>query len=155
VQERVVTAAADPNFVFARLEAAVDSLRTSLAVVGLLAVVALGVSIYALTKTDDSSGTGSRSGLATDARVSSVEDRVDRLSRQLQTLRSSRSAGVGKSSTDTAALENRVGELESTVKTLADRPATDATQAVQELSGRIDDVAKDVEALKQAQQTTP
>ena len=152
VQERVVTPAADPNFVLARLEDAVDSLRTWLAVVGMLAVVALGVSVYALTKADDSSGDGgSRAGLASDERVSRVDDRVDRLSRQVQSLR----AGDGSGGDDAAALEDRIGELESTVKTLADRPAQDATQAVEELSGRIDDLAKDVEALKQAQQTTP
>ena len=147
-----MTPAADPNFVLARLEDAVDSLRTWLAVVGMVAVVALGVSVYALTKADESSGDdpASRAGLASDERVSSLDDRVDRLSRQLQNLR----AGDG-SGGDTDALEERIGELESTVKTLADRPAQDATQAVEELSGRIDDLARDVEALKQAQQQTP
>lgn len=143
--------ATDVSFALARLEDAVASLRTWLAVVGLLAVVALGASIYALTREDDASN-GSRRGLASDERVSRLDDRVDRLSRQLQGVRASGAAS--KDDADTTALGDRIDELEKTVQQLSDRPATDATQAVEELSGRIDDLAQDVEQLKQAQ-TTP
>ncbi len=150
VEERVVAPGVDPNFVLARLEDAVASLRTWLAVVALLSLVALGASIYALTREDDDAGSGSRSGLASDERVSRLDDRVDRLSRQLRSVR----AGATDDG-DTAQLGTRIDELESTVETLADRPAPDAapdaTQAVQDLSGRIDDLARDVEQLKQAQ----
>ncbi|MDX6721010.1 MAG: hypothetical protein QOJ63_3264, partial [Solirubrobacteraceae bacterium] len=44
----------------------------------------------------------------------------------------------------------------STVKTLSARPAPkDPTQAIAQLSGRIDDLRSDVDALKQAQSTSP
>lgn len=146
-QERVVTPAVDPNVVLLRLEDAIGSLRTGLMVVGVIAVAALGVAIYALTKADDSGG-GSRAGLASDSRVTQLDDRIDRLSRQVQGLRS----GAGASSD---AVEARVSALEKTVKTLAERPSTDPQQAIDQLSGRIDDIARDVEALKQTQSQTP
>jgi hypothetical protein len=150
IEERYVAPAADPNALLLRVEDMIASLRTGLVIVGVIAVAALGVAIYALMK-DDGSG-GSRSGLASDSRVSRVNDRVDRLSRQVQDLRST----GGSSNDDTAALGDRIAALEKTVKTLADRPAPgDATQAVKVLSGRIDDVTRDVEALKSAQAQTP
>ena len=154
VQERVVAPAADPGYVIARLEDALASLRTWLAVVALLAIVALGVAIYALTRDDDTTS-GSRSGLATDERVSRVDDRVDRLSRQVQSVRASRSAGSSSGAAATSELSDRVDQLETTVKSLSNSSAPDATQAIKDLSGRIDDVAQDVEQLKQDQATTP
>ena len=136
--------AVDVTAVLVRLEDAVNSVRTGLMIVGVIAVAALGVAIYALVKEDD---TSSSAGGASSARVSELDDRVDRLSRQVQDARSS-----DNSSDDTAALGDRVDALERTVKTLADRPQPgDATQAVQELSDRIDDLAGDVEQLKTAQ----
>jgi hypothetical protein len=146
VEERYVSPAADPNAILLRLEDAVNSLRTGLMIVGVIAVAALGVAIYALMK-DEGGGAGSRSGLATDSRVSQLDDRIDRLSRQVQDLRSGASSGGAD-----AGLGDRVEALETTVKELADRPTPgDATQAVQELSDRIDDVTADVEQLKSAQ----
>jgi len=145
VEERYVAPAADPNAVLLRLEDAVNSLRTGLMTVGVIAVAALGVAIYALMTQEDG-GTGSRSGLASDSRVSQLDDRIDRLSRQVQDARSDAAGGD-----DATALGDRVEALEGTVKELADRPAPgDATQAVQELSDRIDDIAADVEQLKSA-----
>jgi outer membrane murein-binding lipoprotein Lpp len=145
-----VTPAPDSSLPLSRLEDAVASLRTWLAVVGVLAVVALGVATYALTRANDT--TGSRGGLASDERVSRVADRVDRLSREVQGLRTARGtpAGAGAGS-DSAAVGGRLDALERTVRTLSDRPSTDASQAVQDLAGRIDDLARDVEQLKQAQ----
>jgi len=152
VQEHVVAPAVDPNLILVRLEDAVASLRTWLTIVGLLAVVALGVAIYGLTRDAGTSG-GSRSGLATDKRVTRVNDRVDRLSGQVQTLRASRTGNSGGAST--TALSDRLDTLESTVRTLSSRPSTDATQAVKDLSDRIDTLSRDVDALKQQAQTTP
>jgi hypothetical protein len=146
VDERFVTPAVDAGAVLLRLDDAVSSLRTGLMIVGVIAVAALGVAIYALMK-DDGGGTGSRNGLATDSRVSQLDDRIDRLSRQVQGVRSDASGGA-----DAAALGARVKALEGTVKELADRPVPgDATQAVQKLSDRIDAVTADVEQLKAAQ----
>jgi hypothetical protein len=59
-----------------------------------LAVVALGVAIYAVTR-DDNTSRGSRKGVASDERVTRVDGRVDRLSRQLQSVRASRPAHGG------------------------------------------------------------
>ena len=142
-EERVAPAGADVNVILLRLEDAIGSLRTGLMIVGVVAVAALGVAIYSLMQSDDEGG-GSRSGLATDSRVSELDDRVDRISRQVQDLRSGDGAGGD-------AQEERVAALEKTVKDLAERPSADPQQAIDELSGRIDDIAEEVEALKQAQ----
>ena len=140
VEERVVERDVDVGTALARLEDTLESLRTGLMIVGALAVLALGVAIYALLNDDD--GGGSRAGLASDERVSRLDDRVDRLSRQVR--------GVRAGNRDSAAVEDRVASLERTVETLAERPAAgDATQAVEELSERIDDLATDVERLEQ------
>ena len=145
VEERYVAPAADPNAILLRLEDAVNSLRTGLMIVGVIAVAALGVAIYALLQ-DDDGGSATRGNAASESRVSQLDDRVDRLSRQVQDAR------AAARNDDTAELGDRVEALEGTVKQLADRPAPgDATQAVQELSDRIDDVAADVEQLKTAQ----
>jgi hypothetical protein len=138
----------DPNLVLLRLEQTIGSLRTGLMAVGVIAVAALGVAAYALVKANDDGGrSGSTSGLATNKRVSQLDDRLDRLSRQVQDARSGDNAAGGGDVSD------RVAALERTVKSLADRPSTDPQEAIDQLSGRIDDVAKDVEALQQGQST--
>jgi hypothetical protein len=142
-EQRGAAPGVDPNVILVRLEDAVGSLRTGLTIVGVIAVAALAVAIYALVQANDSSSAGSRNGLATDSRVSQLEDRVDRLSRQVQDLRS----GGGSS----AALDSRIAALERTVKTLASRPSTDPTPAIDELSGRVNALSQDVEQLKQTQ----
>jgi outer membrane murein-binding lipoprotein Lpp len=146
VEERIAPVV-DPSVILLRLEDAVDNLRTWLAIVGLVSVVALGVAIYAALDDDTSRTGGSTTGLASDERVSRIENRVDRLSRQLQDLRTDGGGGD-----DTAALAARVDELESAVKSQSGQGAASGTQdAVDELSSRIDDLAGDVEQLKQAQ----
>lgn len=147
-EERVVAPAADPSMILLRLEDAVRSLRTGLMVVGVIAVAALGVGIYALMQAGDDAAGGSRSGLASDSRVSQLGDRIDRISRQVQGLRAAGAAGGGAADGEVA---GRVAALEKTVQTLADRPSTDPQQAIDQLSGRIDDIAQDVKALQQAQ----
>jgi hypothetical protein len=141
-EQRGAAPGVDPNVILLRLEDAIGSLRTGLTIVGVIAVAALAVAIYALVQADGSSSGGSRGDLATDSRVSQLEDRVDRLSRQVQELRS---GGGG----DNAALDSRIAALERTVKTLASRPSTDPTPAIDELSGRLESLSRDVEQLKQ------
>ncbi|HEV2777524.1 MAG TPA: hypothetical protein VGV90_18180 [Solirubrobacteraceae bacterium] len=146
VEERYAAPAADANAILLRLDDAVDSLRTGLMIVGVIAVAALGVAIYALMS-DDGGGRAANGDAASDSRVSQLDDRIDRLSRQVQDVRSD-----ARGNDDAAGLGDRVEALEGTVKELADRPAPgDATQAVQDLAERIDDVAADVEQLKTAQ----
>jgi outer membrane murein-binding lipoprotein Lpp len=149
VRERVTTPVVDPNVILLRLEDSIDALRTWLAVVGLVAVAALAVALYAVLDDDTSSTAASSRGQASDERVTRVETRVDRLSRQVQDLRS------GGGADDTAALANRIDALEKTVKSQSSQPAAGGTQpAIDELSGRIDDLASDVEELKNTR-TTP
>ena len=146
--ERLVAPAVDPNVILLRLEAAIESLRTWLVVVGLVAVAALGVALYAILGDDDGGGgSGSTSGLASDERASRLDNRIDRLSRQVQDLRSGDAGGD-----ESAALAGRVDSLESTVKSLSGQPAASGTQdAIDELSKRIDDLSGRVEQLQQAQ----
>jgi outer membrane murein-binding lipoprotein Lpp len=152
VEERVVAPAVDPSVLLLRLEDAIDNLRTWLVVIGLVAVVALGVALYALLDDDTSrSAGGSPTGVASDERVSQIENRVDRLSRQLQDVRADGAGGD-----DTSALAARIDQLESAIKSQSGQGAdTSGTQdAIDELSSRIDDLAGDVEQLKSSQ-TTP
>jgi len=137
VDERVVAApAVDPNLLLLRLEDTVDSLRTWLLFVAVLALAALGVALYAVLSKDDGAG----GNAASSERVARLDDRVDRLSRQVQAARSG--------SSDTAGVADRVSAVERTVKSLAERPApADATQAIEQLSGRIDALSDE---LKQA-----
>jgi outer membrane murein-binding lipoprotein Lpp len=152
IEERVVAQAVDPNVILLRLEDAIDALRTWVVIVGLVAVAALAVAIWAVTHDDTSGRGGSRSGLASDERVSQIETRVDRLSRQVQDLRAS-----GASGSDPAALGGRIDNLESQIKSLSGQSSASGgtQQAVDELSSRIDDLASQVEQLKKSQTTTP
>ena len=83
VEERYVSPGVDPNAVLLRLEDSVNSLRTGLMIVGVIAVAALGVAIYASMQRRRRR-LGLASGLASDSRVSQLDDRIDRLSRQVQ-----------------------------------------------------------------------
>jgi hypothetical protein len=145
-ESRAPAPGVDPNVIILRLENAIGSLRTGLMLVGAVAVAALGVALYALLGDDGGAAGG---GAASDSRVAQLEDRVDRLSRQLEDVRSGGDGGSG----DTAALDERVGALERTVKTLAERPAADPQEAIDELASRIDALSRDVEELQDAQPT--
>lgn len=144
--ERVVPAGADPNLLFVRLEDTISSLRTALVIVGVLAVAALGLGLYAVLSNDNSTGT--TRGAASADRVARLDDRVDRLSRQVQQLRSS-----------TNALTRRVDDLSRQLATLRSESAggpasSDTTQALQDLNKRVDDLSRQVQQLGQTQ-TTP
>jgi hypothetical protein len=147
-EERVIAEpAVDPNVILLRLEDAIEGLRTWLVIVGLIALAALCVAVYALATDDEGDGRGTRAsqtGLATDERVTQLEDRIDRISRQVQGLRSE-----ARSNDDTAGLDDRIAALEKSVQ--SDEGAGDATQAVEQLSGRVDELSKDIEELKSAQ----
>lgn len=148
VEERVLaTPAVDPNVILLRIEDAIEGLRTWLVIVGIVALAALGVAVYALATDDEGDGRGaSRTGLASDERVTQLENRIDRISRQVQDVRSD--AG----NNDTDALGGRIDALEKSVETLSGQASGgDATQAVEQLSGRVDELSKAVDDLKSAQ----
>ena len=152
IQERIVEPVVDPNVILLRLEDAIDSLRSWLLIIGLVALAALAVAIYAVVDDDTSRGRGSATGLASDDRVSRIENRVDRLSRQVQDLRTGDTASGGG---DTAALAGRIDDLEAAVEDLpSSGAASSGTQeAIDTLSSRIDDLARDVQQLKSSQST--
>jgi polyhydroxyalkanoate synthesis regulator phasin len=152
-QERVVepaVAPVDPNLMFVRLEDAISSLRTGLIFVGVLTVLAIGLAIYAITQTnDDSNNAGTRG--ASSQRVATLDDRVDRLSRQVQQARADaraaralttridslsrsvsalRAQGAGggaaasQVASDITALDKRLDTLEQQVQDLSNQPTT-------------------------------
>jgi TolA-binding protein len=144
-----VPVATDATLLFARLEDAISSLRTALVVVGVLAVAALGLALYAVLH--DSGSTGTTRGAASADRVARLDDRVDRLSRQVQQLRSG-SAGA-------PALTRRLDELSRQVAALrsqggSDAASQDTAQGLQDLNQRVDDLSRRVDELSQAP-TTP
>lgn len=147
--ERVVEprgpVATDPTFLLTRLEDAISSLRTWLVLVGVLAAAALGLALYAVLSPDD----GTTRGAASSERVSRLDDRVDRLSRQVQELRSS--------SRGTDALSGRVDALSRQIATLRSQgsSSTDTTRAIEDLNRRVDDLSRQVQRLGGQTQTTP
>jgi hypothetical protein len=127
-----------------RLEDAVRSLRTALAFVGVLAAAALGVAIYALAEADDDDG--AREG-ASRERVSRLDDRVDRLSRQLQRTRAS--DGGDAEERDLRSLERDVDQLGTSVQRLQDSAAAGGDSAA--LEERVDRLAQQVAELRETQ----
>jgi hypothetical protein len=150
VVEPGVPVAADASMLIVRLEDAISSLRTALIFVGLLAVLATGLSIYALTRESDTSAS-TTANAASDTRVARLEDRVDRISRQVQSLRASVRTDNG--------LSQRVDDLAKTVATLRSQSgdgaaSSDVTQAIADLDGRLDRIEQQVQSLDQGA-TTP
>ena len=137
--------------VWVRLEDTISSLRTVLAVIGVLAIVAIGLALYAVLRDDGSTGT--TPGAASADRVARLDDRVDRLSRQLQKLRSG--------SSNPNVLARRVDDLSKEVDALRSQggagggASSDTTQALQDLSQRVDDLSSQVDQLSQNQTTPP
>lgn len=147
VVEPGVPVAADASMLIVRLEDAISSLRTALIFVGLLAVLATGLAIYALTREDDAPARTSANA-ASDTRVARLEDRIDRISRQVQALRVSSRSDSG--------IDQRVDDLAKTVATLRSQPgdsatAPDVTQAITDLDGRLDRIEQQVQSLDQGQ----
>jgi methyl-accepting chemotaxis protein len=153
VEHGVAAPATDPSAMFARLEDAIRSLRTGLIVVGLLSALALGIGLYALLRADETDDETRRGASA--ERVARLDDRVDRLSRQVQGLRADREG--------TNELADRVDRLSRSVTSLRGQAAggdddaaaaADATQAVEQLGQRVDDLSTQVEELRQNQDQT-
>ncbi len=157
VEHGVAAPVTDWGVLIARLEDAIHSLRTGLIVVGLLSALALGVALYSLLANDDNQGDGRREASAD--RVARLDDRVDRLSRQVQGLRADREG--------TNELASRVDKLSRSVSSLrgqaasgggdddAAAAAADARQVVEQLGERVDDLSQQVEELRQNQTTQP
>ncbi len=145
VEHGVAAPATDWSAMFARLEDAISSLRTGLIVVGLLSALALGVALYSLLRDDDRDTRRA----ASSERVARLDDRVDRLSRQVQALRADQEG--------TDALAERVDRLSRSVSSLRSQAAgggADTTQAIEQLGERVDDLSRQVQELRQNPTTT-
>ena len=123
------------------------SLRTWLAVVGVLAVAALGVGLWALLTQEEESD--AQQG-ATAASVSSLRERVSDLESDVEDLATKSS--VSKVREDQADLEKQVDELGKAAEGGED---TDALkQSVDDLEGEVEQLQQDVDDLR-AQQDQP
>lgn len=134
-----------------RLEDAVSSLRTALAIVGVLAAAALGVAIYAVIQAEEEND--GRAG-ASSGRVADLDDRVDRLSRQVREVRAAN--GGDAESGDLESLRGEISDratkaqvdaLSAQVEELADTGSGEGTSALEQ---RVDTLADQVEDLQNA-----
>jgi polyhydroxyalkanoate synthesis regulator phasin len=160
VDERVISAA-DP-LPIVHFEDALRSLRTAVVLLGLLSVAALGVAVYALIKGQEADRASAGSN-----RVSRLNDRVDRLSSDLQ--RTRQSASGTADATDVNRLQTRlgdkadaadVGKLQRTVAKLQTQVTefqsnNDTTAALDQVDQRLDDLSRQVRALQDNAQTSP
>jgi polyhydroxyalkanoate synthesis regulator phasin len=136
---------ADVAAAFQRLNEVLRTIRTMLAIIGVIAVAALGLAVWALLRNHDVNNSGNRRGLATQADLAATNGRIDRLSAELSGLRGVAGAGARGAQS----VSSRLGALEQQVKQLNARP-NPAGQAstLQSLSGRVDKLAADVAQLK-------
>jgi peptidoglycan hydrolase CwlO-like protein len=124
------------------------SLRTAVALLGVLAVAALGVALWALLTTQDS---GNGQG-ASSSRVSSLQDRVDALENKVD---------GAPSKSDLSDLRDREKSLEDDVKQLGQQvdkqgsAADDQRQAIDQLNQNLQKLQQRVDDLEQRQQASP
>jgi hypothetical protein len=156
-EERVVepaVAPVDPNLMFVRLEDAISSLRTGLVFVGVLTVIAIGLAVYAITQANDAKdkNANGRTG-ASSQRVAQLDDRIDRLSRQVQSARADASAA--------RALTTRVDSLSRSVSSLRSQAgsgsaaSSQVTQAMTDFDKRLGALEQQVKDLSSNTTTTP
>lgn len=148
---------ADP-LALARFDDALRSLRTAVVLLGLLSVAALGVAVYALLKGQDADRNSASSG-----RVVRLDDRVDRLSQDLQRTRQSTSGNADQSdvnqvqgrlsdkanATDVQRLERTVAKLQTQVTDSKNND--DTTAALDQVDQRLDDISRQVQELRAKQ----
>jgi len=133
-----------------------DSLKTWLALVTVLALLALAGAAYALLADDDDDTTRTRSGAST-ASVSSLEERVDDLESRLDD-RATKSS-VSDVASDQKATDDRLEALEKAAKDAPDPAATPEggqdTQAIQQsvddLTTVVEELSKRVDEIEQSQ----
>jgi hypothetical protein len=156
VREPVVPAAAagDPSWL-GRIEDRLGSLTGAVVVLAIVSLAALGLSIYALTQSDDS-GSG-----ASPARVSRLSDRVSRLEGQsanaadTDTTSSLASRLDDKAdSSDVSRLREELGQLRSAVQRSSGGSQSSA-QALSDLGDRLAKLEQQVEDLASSQGGTP
>jgi hypothetical protein len=155
VYEREVAAPVDDPY---RTEILLDrlrSLRTALAIVGLIAVAALAVAVYAVLAMEEESDAG---GGASRQQVANLDDRVDALEAEVE----DRATGddVNRIADDVQALSDRVDQVAKQARSAAstDNSGTDeqARASIDQLNQSLTDLDERVRDLEaQAQQQQP
>ena len=123
----------------------IRSLRTAVALLGLLALAALAVAGYALLTQEEE--VDAKRG-ASNQRVSALDDRVDKLESDVDDAPSKGSVSGVRS--DQKALSERVDKLEARPKAKPQaQPQTDgpSAQDVQDVQSSVDDLGRDIEDL--------
>ena len=133
-----------------RVEDQIRNLKQLAAALGVLALIALGVAVWALLAGDDDESTSG--GRVSAGQVSRIDDRVDRLEQQVDDIDTSQleediEGKVDKGDVDE--LRQDVEELRSAVEDAGSNE--DTTQAIDELSQRVDDLEQDVQDLQAGQ----
>ena len=119
------------------------SLRTAVALLGVLAAAAFGVGLYALLSDEDTSEGDGRRG-ASPARVADLEERVDRLESQVEGRATD--GDLDEVRQDVADLEGQVEEASQAATQDQDggdtaelqRAIEDQTAAIEDLQGRVE-----------------
>jgi outer membrane murein-binding lipoprotein Lpp len=145
VDERVVAPPVEDPYRTELLLDQLRSLRTGLAIVGLVAVAALGVALYTLLTKDEGSDT--KAG-ASQAEVSSLADRVDALESDVKS-RASKD-DVNQVADDVQALSKRVDQIAKQAQS-APSSGTDkqARSSIDQLDTKVQTLTQDVKDLDQ------
>jgi hypothetical protein len=118
------------------------SLKRTLALIGVIAIAALGVALWALLDQQDSGG-GDGQG-ASSERVSRLEDRVDTLENDVEDAATKDSV---------ASVRQQQQDLNEQVDQLSEQSSgSDAQESVDQLSQQVDELGQRVDDLEQAQQ---
>lgn len=135
----------DPGAVALRWQRALDSVRTAVALVGILAVAALAVGIWALVRAQDNrSSATNRTGLASQAEVTALNGRINRLTGAVNADHGT----AGAAAASVAAQSGHVAALRSEVKALQ---GANHSQQIGTLSGRVQKLESQVAQLNAAQ----
>ncbi len=146
-----VAVPAEPAVGWSELQQSLDSLRTALALVGVLAVAGLGLALWALLRPDHDRTVLVRGAVPAQTDVGPLKGRVSRLEGELRGLQSNAGAHAGS----TASLSGRIDALQRSVSALQARSSAAATpSALGALSGRVDKLAGQVSALQSSRSGT-
>lgn len=150
-----VAATVDPAWT-AQLEDQIRSLKGLAALLTVLTLAALGLAAWAIIRDDDTEAGPSQ------ARVARIDEKVDRLEQRVGGDTAAAKAAPSTSdldakadAADVEALRKEVAAAKADAKAASGASSTDAgasPEAVTALDGRIDQLEKDVEELRTAQQ---
>ena len=130
----------------------VRSLRTALALVGVLAVAAFGVALWALLTRDDEQPVVENRGASTE-RVAELEARVDELRDALRDVPSAEA--VDQLQEGQQQLQRRVDEVAQAASGEQDTTDEEARTAIEQLSAEVEELEARLDQVEQAQAEQP